>query len=211
MNPAVKRFAVLSKNSSDDMNTERIIANISKHIKLDEEETGFFLSLLKTRKLKKKELLLRAGDICRYESFVTQGCLRNYYIDENGVEHIVMFAIEGWWISDLYSLLTQQPARFSIEALEETEVLQISKDDLEQLYIKVPKFDRLYRILFQNAFIAQENRITQNLALTAEQRYLQFLQKYPALEQRVPQKQIAAFLGMTPEFLSMIRRKLSGK
>jgi CRP-like cAMP-binding protein len=211
MNPAVKRFAVLLKNSSDDMNTERIIANISKHIKLDEEETGFFLSLLKTRKLKKKELLLRAGDICRYESFVTQGCLRNYYIDENGVEHIVMFAIEGWWISDLYSLLTQQPARFSIEALEETEVLQISKDDLEQLYIKVPKFDRLYRILFQNAFIAQENRITQNLALTAEQRYLQFLQKYPALEQRVPQKQIAAFLGMTPEFLSMIRRKLSGK
>jgi CRP-like cAMP-binding protein len=211
MNPAVKRFAVLLKNSSDDMNTERIIANISKHIKLDEEETGFFLSLLKTRKLKKKELLLRAGDICRYESFVTQGCLRSYYIDENGVEHIVMFAIEGWWISDLYSLLTEQPARFSIEALEETEVLQISKDDLEQLYIKVPKFDRLYRILFQNAFIAQENRITQNLALTAEQRYLQFLQKYPALEQRVPQKQIAAFLGMTPEFLSMIRRKLSGK
>jgi CRP-like cAMP-binding protein len=193
------------------MNTAGILSNISKHIQLDEQETAFFLSLLKHHVLKKKEMLLRTGEVCRYENFVVKGCLRSYYLDDNGVEHIVMFAIENWWISDLYSLLTQSPARFSIESMEETELLQISKDDLELLYQKVPKFDRLYRILFQNAFIAQENRITQNLSLTGEQRYLEFQQKYPTLEQRVPQKQIAAFLGMTPEFLSMIRRKLSNR
>jgi CRP-like cAMP-binding protein len=193
------------------MQSDRIIANISKHIRLDEEEKAFFLSLLKPRTLKKKELLLRVGDICRYESFVNKGCLRSFYIDDNGVEHIVMFAIEDWWTSDLYSLLTRKPARFSIEAMEETEVLQIAQEDLELLYDKVPKFDRLYRILLQNAFIAHENRITQNLSLTGEQRYLEFQQKYPTLEQRIPQKQIAAFLGMTPEFLSMIRRRLTQK
>lgn len=132
-----------------------------------------------------------------------------YSIDENGQEHIVMFGVEGWWVSDLYSFLTESRASYFIDALEDTELLQISKTKLDLLYDRVPKFDRFFRIILQNAFISQQDRINQNLSFTAEQRYLNFLEKYPLLEQRIPQKQVAAYLGMTPVFLSMLRKKIA--
>jgi CRP-like cAMP-binding protein len=122
-----------------------------------------------------------------------------------------MFAVEEWWTGDLYSFLTQTPGNFIIDALEDTELLQISKDDLEKLYECVPKFERFFRLILQNAFVAQQQRINQNLSFTAEECYLHFIKKYPQLEQRLPQKQVAAYLGITPEFLSMIRRKLARK
>jgi CRP-like cAMP-binding protein len=114
-----------------------------------------------------------------------------------------------WWIGDLYSFLTQTPAIYYIDALEDTEILQISKHDLDTLFQHVPKFERFYRMVFQNALIAQRQRINQNLSFTAEQRYLNFIDKYPEMEQRISQKHVAAFLGITPEFLSMIRRKIA--
>lgn len=193
------------------MNTEPILKNIAKHITLDTEEEAYFISLLQQRIIKRKGFLLKQGEICRTEHFITMGCLRAYTIDENGFEHIVMFGIEDWWVGDLYSFLTQTPATYFIDALEDTELLQISKDNLDKLYTRVPKFERFFRIILQNAFIAQQKRINQNLADTAEQRYLDFRKNYPALDQRVSQKQIAAYLGITPVFLSMLRRKLSGK
>jgi len=122
-----------------------------------------------------------------------------------------MFAVEEWWTGDLYSFLTQTPGNFIIDALEDTELLQISKDDLEKLYECVPKFECFFRLILQNAFVAQQQRINQNLSFTAEERYLHFIKKYPQLEQRLSQKQVAAYLGITPEFLSMIRRKLARK
>lgn len=193
------------------MNTELIIQNISRHIRLDSTETDFFLSLLQSKNIKKKNFLLREGNICKTENFIVKGCLRTYSIDEEGTEHIVMFGIEDWWVGDLYSFLTNMPSRFFIDALEDTEVLQISKPDLETLYERIPKFERFFRLIIQNAFIAQQNRIHQNLAYTAEQRYLDFVQRYPHFEQRIPQKQVAAYLGITPVFLSMLRRRLAEK
>jgi len=193
------------------MSEEPIIKNISQHIQLDDREVDYFLSLLQPRTIKRKEYLLRPNEVCKYESFIAKGCLRTYTIDNAGLEHIVMFAIEEWWTGDLYSFLTQTPGNFIIDALEDTEVLQISKDDLEKLYECVPKFERFFRLILQNAFVAQQQRINQNLSFTAEERYLHFIKKYPQLEQRLPQKQVAAYLGITPEFLSMIRRKLAHK
>lgn len=185
--------------------------NIKKHITLTEKEQAFFASLLKEKSISKKEFLLRANTICHFETFVVKGCLRNFYIDNEGNEHTTLFATEGWWTGDLYSFITQSPSRYYIEALENTTVLQISKVDMERLYTEVPKFERLFRILLQNAYVAQEERIVQNLSNTAEQRYEAFKLKYPVLEQRIAQKHIASYLGITPEFLSMLRRKAMAK
>ena len=193
------------------MSEELILKNINRHIRLDREETDYFLSLLQTRVIRRKEFLLRANEVCKNESFITKGCLRTYTIDDAGLEHTLMFATEDWWTGDLYSFLTQQPSGLMIDATEDTTILQISRANLEQLYQKVPKFERFFRIMFQNAFIAQQERIKQNLSFTAEQRYCQFLDKWPDLEQRLSQKQVASYLGITPEFLSMIRRKQARK
>lgn len=193
------------------MDTDLIIQNISRHIQLDKTETDFFISLLQSKKLKRKEFLLKPGDICKTENFIVKGCLRTYTIDNNGFEHIVMFGIEDWWVGDLFSFLTQRPATYFIDALEDTEVLQITKTNLDKLYERVPKFERFFRLILQNAFIAQQQRINQNLSFTAEQRYLDFISKHPNLEQRLSQKQVSAYLGITPVFLSMLRKKLSQK
>ena len=193
------------------METDLILQNISRHIQLDKTEEDFFVSLLQSKKLKRKAFLLKHGDICRTENFIIKGCLRTYTIDENGFEHIVMFGIEDWWVGDLFSFITQNPTTYFIDALEDTEILQISKANLDRLFERVPKFERFFRLILQNAFIAQQNRINQNLSYTAEQRYLDFIKKYPQMEQRLSQKQVSAYLGITPVFLSMLRRKLSRK
>lgn len=193
------------------MNTELLLQHISRHIQLDQTETDFFISLLQTKKLKRKDYLLKAGDVCKTENFIVKGCVRTYTVDENGMEHIVLFGVEDWWVGDLYSFLTQQPATYFIDALEDTELLQITKANLDKLYARVPKFERFFRLILQNAFIAQQQRINQTLSFTAEQRYLDFIKKYPQLEQRISQKQISAYLGITPVFLSMLRRKRAQK
>lgn len=190
------------------MNPDLLLANISKHISLTAEERDFFTSLLKPRSLMCGEFLLREGDICKFESFVVRGCLKTFFQDENGFEHVIDFPIEEWWADDLYSLLTQTPSRTTIKAIEDTDLLQIGKTDLELLYREVPKFERFFRILFQNAFIAQREQINQAIATTAEERYLLFLQKKPYATKRFPQKDIASYLGVTPQFLSSLKRKL---
>jgi len=155
--------------------------------------------------------LLQEGDICRHENFVVQGCLRTYHIDSKGQEHIVQFAVEDWWIGDMYSFLTQKPSRYAIDALEDSVVLSIEKKSMDELYIKVPKFEKFYRHLLQNAFIALQERITSNISGTGEERYRQFQLKYSKIEERVPQRMIASFLGLTPESLSRIRRQFADK
>jgi len=190
---------------------ELILKNISRYIQLTKEETEYFTSLLKEKKLRRKQYLLQEGDICRYENFVVQGCLRTYHIDSKGQEHIVQFAVEDWWIGDMYSFLTQKPSRYAIDALEDSVVLSIEKKSMDELYIKVPKFEKFYRHLLQNAFIALQERITSNISGTGEERYRQFQLKYSKIEERVPQRMIASFLGLTPESLSRIRRQFADK
>jgi CRP-like cAMP-binding protein len=185
-----------------------LISSISKHISLTGEEIAFFTSLLKSKSLATGEFLLREGDICIYESFVTKGCVKTYYLDENGLEHIIDFSIEEWWADDLYSLLTQTPSRSNIKAIEDTHILQIRNTDLERLYQKIPKFERFFRVLFQNAYITQREQINQSLSASAEERYLLFIKKKPYAEQRFSQKDIASYLGVTPQFLSTLKKKI---
>ena len=190
------------------MSFDLLISSISRHISLTTEEVEFFTSLLKSKFLANGEFLLREGDICKYESFVIKGCLKTYYLDENGFEHIIDFSIEEWWADDLYSLLTQTASKSNIKAIEDTDILQIGKTDLELLYQKIPKFERFFRILFQNAYITQREQINLALSASAEERYLLFLKKKPYAEKRFAQKDIASYLGVTPQFLSTLKKKL---
>lgn len=172
------------------MNYDLILNNIARHIQLDKKEVECFTSILQHKTIKKKDFLIRTGEICRYENFVIKGCLRTYYIDSNGFERILQFAIEDWWTADLNSFLTQTPATLNIDALENSEVLQIEKNNMEELYKKVPKFERFFRIIFQNGYVAQQYCTMQKLAFTAEERYPQFKKKYPQFEQSASLKNI---------------------
>lgn len=190
---------------------ELIRNNITKHIGLTEQEFSYFTSLLQLKRLRKKQVLLGEGDVCMHEFFVNSGCLRQYYLDEKGQEHIVQFAVMDWWIGDQYSFVTGLPGKYFIDALLDSEILMIEKSKLEDLYINVPKFERFFRIAFQNAYVAMQARILSKLSETAEKSYLDFIRRYPNIEQAVPQHQIASYLGITPESLSRIRKQLSGK
>jgi len=182
-----------------------LLKNISRFITLTPEEEQYLTSILKIKKLKKKQYLLQEGDITRHQYFVNKGCLRTYTIDEKGQEHIIQFAIEDWWTGDMYSFLTQTAARYTIDAIEDSELLCLEKNALEELYIKVPKFEKFFRHLLQNAFVSMQERITANLSQPADERYCTFINKYPDMEKRLPLKQIASYLGITPESLSRIR------
>lgn len=190
------------------MNAALLLANLSKHVSLSSEEAALFTSMIKFRSLETGEYLLREGDICKYECFVATGCVKIFNVDENGFEHILDFCVEEWWADDLYSLLTETPSKSNIKAIEPTEVFQIGKADLEFLYQKIPKLERFFRILFQNAFISQREQINQALAATAEERYLLFISRKPYAERRFSQKDIASYLGITPQFLSALKKKL---
>jgi CRP-like cAMP-binding protein len=190
------------------MSEDLILKNISRHINLNQQEVEFFFSVLQSKTIRKKEFLLRPGEICRYQIFVAKGCLRNYTVDLNGFVHIGMFAVEDWWIGDLHSFLSEIPSTLFIDALEDTNVMMISKPNLELLYERIPRFERFFRILYQSSLITLAQKNMQNISSTAEDRYVNFINKYPQLQQRIPQKQIAAYLGITPEFLSVLRRKL---
>ncbi|PWT95201.1 MAG: hypothetical protein C5B52_18360, partial [Bacteroidetes bacterium] len=143
---------------------ELILQNIGKYISLSDQETELFISMLKIRKLRKRQFLVQAGEVCNYESFVNKGCVRQFYVDESGQEHTVMFAIEDWWTSDMYSIVTGKPALTNVDAIEDSEISSIHKDDLENLFIKVPKFERLFRILLQRAFVAHQQRLYENMS-----------------------------------------------
>ena len=184
----------------------QLLQYLNKYISLDEQEETLFYSLLKHKAVDKKDYLLRSGKICNYENFVLSGCFRTFYTDDEGKEHTTIFSSENWWVSDRTSFYSSAPSRLNIQAVEHSEVLQITKDNLESLYTSIPKFERFFRILFQNAYLSQQERIINKMALTAEERYAHFLSKYPELNNRLPLKIIASYLGITPEFLSLLRK-----
>ena len=188
-----------------------ILNNISGYIHIDEKDKAFFVSLLKPMKLKRRQMLLKEGEICRFSSFVTQGCLRGFSVDENGFEHVLNFAPANWWIADMYSLITQKPGVLNIEALENTEILTLSKVSQEELYVKVPVFERFFRIITENSLVTYQQRLIDNLSLTAEERYNNFCRRYPTLITYLPSKQIAAYIGVTPEFFSKMRHQMLKK
>jgi len=188
-----------------------ILQNISKHIKLDDNEIGRFTSVLVRKEFKKNEIILKEGLQCNVINYVQQGALRAFHVDQDIDENIVMFAINDWWITDMYSFVTGKPAIMNIDALEDTVVFQLHRDDLGHLYSSVPKFERFFRIVMQNAYIREQLRVIENLSMKAEDRYNNFLNKYPQFAQRLPLKQIASYLGITPEFLSVLRKRATKK
>ncbi|MES2773871.1 MAG: Crp/Fnr family transcriptional regulator [Bacteroidota bacterium] len=157
------------------------------------------------RLFRKRQFVLQEGNVCTHFNFVVRGCLRSYKIDEKGSIHILQFAAENNWINDLGSFHQVKPSALNIDALEDTVVLQISHEDLIALYIAAPKFDRIFRVLIENGFVHLQERLLQNISSTAEERYQSFLERYQHLTNRLSQVQIAAFLGLTPEFLSRLR------
>jgi CRP-like cAMP-binding protein len=186
---------------------QSILKNISKHVSLEEEEEQYFTALLKPKEIPRKSFLLREGQSCKTINYVQSGALRAFFIDKEGRESTIMFAIHDWWITDMYCFVTEQPAMQNIVAIRDSCVLQLKKSDLEKLFIDVPKFERFFRIIMQNSYIREQLRVLHNLSLPAEERYNIFINKYPQLIPHITQKQIASYLGVTPEFLSMVRKK----
>lgn len=190
------------------MNAQPLIDYLSRYIILTSEEETLFLSKVRFRKYLKGQYVVQQGDVCHYESFVISGCLKTFYIDHEGHEHIMMFAVEDWWTADLGSFLSQMPASYNVQCLEKCELAQISYHDLEALYLAIPKLERFFRIIIQKAFVASQQRIIDSFSLPAKERYLKFRQQYPQIDQRVPQYMIASYLGFTKEFLSKIRNQI---
>lgn len=189
----------------------QILNHVSRHIALSSEEAARFYSLLEFKTIPRKSLVLKTGVPCTVISYVNSGALRAFYTGEDDKESTIMFAIADWWITDMHSFVNQTPAMVSIEAIEDCSLAQLSKANLEKLFVEIPKFERLFRIMMQNAYIREQLRVLQNLSQPAEVRYENFIQKYPQISNRVTQKQIASYLGITPEFLSALRKSRATK
>ena len=188
---------------------ESLMSYFDRLIPLNREEKELVASKFHPRLYRKRQYILQEGNVCTQFNFVVRGCLRMYKIDEQGNTHVLQFAAENYWITDLGSFHSLSPSVLNIDALEDTVVLQISRDDLVSLYISAPKFDRIFRVLIENSFVQLQKRLLQNISSTAEDRYQSFLELYPHLVNRLSQIQIAAFLGITPEFLSRLRNRRS--
>lgn len=193
------------------MEDNLLIESVRKHVQVGPEAEAYLLQIARVRKLKRKEFLLQAGEINQTSAFVLSGCLRSYSLDRNGFEHIIQFAPRGWWVADLHSLVSAEPSKLSIDALEDSTVLCISRKDQEALFTKYPAFERYFRIILENSVAAQHNRLMDYLSLNAQERYEGFCQRYPTLMQTLPQKLIASYIGVTPEFLSKMRSQLLRK
>ncbi|WP_419802749.1 Crp/Fnr family transcriptional regulator [Mucilaginibacter sp.] len=182
--------------------------NLTSYVDLSAGELTLIHEHFQHKTYRKKTLLLSSGQVCDFEAYLVKGCLKRYYIDPNGEEIILQFAVEDWWVSDMVSFTEQIPSHLYIETIEETELLQISHQSKELLFQQIPKLERVFRLLVQRAYAVLENRFFTAITASAEERYLNFIKKYPNLPQRVPQYQIASYIGITPEALSRIRASL---
>tara|TARA_Y100001949_G_C15912872_1_gene297633 strand:+ start:242 stop:844 length:603 start_codon:yes stop_codon:yes gene_type:complete len=188
---------------------QSLLAHIRELVPISESEEIIIRDSYKPSHLKKKEFLLQKGHSSHFMRYVAEGCLKAYTVNEEGAEHILQFGINGWWVNDLYAYLTETPATFHIQAITNSVVLQIHRDRLNQLYDEVPMMDRFYRIKTQNGYVALQERTIHSMSKVAEHRYLEFIARYREMEQQIPQYMIASYLGITPEHLSAIRKKIS--
>lgn len=178
-------------------------------IDISDEEFEYAKTLFLPKKLRKRQFLMGEGDVCKFTVFTEKGLLRSYTVDEKGAEHILQFSMEGWWTSDLYSFLTGEPSLYFVEALEDSELLLITKDSWDLLLKEVPAFERYFRILIQNNLISTQRRLMGSFSETAEEKYNKLLQDCPSIIQRVPQHMIASYIGITRETLSRIRSNIA--
>jgi len=193
------------------VSVEKLFANFDDYIPLDEEERKDLSKKVIERKIKRRQFILQEEDICKHYTFVAEGCFKKFQVDQKGTEHNLQFIAENDWIMEIDSFYNEKPSRVFIEAIEPSIILQITKPDLINLFMSNPKFNRNFRVIIENRFVELENRVLQAISSTAEERYLTFLNQYPKLSQRLPNTQIASYLGITPEFLSKIRKEISKK
>lgn len=191
------------------MKVEPLIMYFENFLPLNEEEKTYLGKVFRERKIRRRQYILQEGEVCRFNSFVVEGCFRMYYVDDNGKEHNLQFAVENWWIGDIGSFHSEEPSKLNIEAIENAVILQIRKEDQLKLFVDFPKFNRIFRVFTENALISFQRRVLQNISSTAEERYLDFIERYPNFVDRISNVQIASFLGVTPEFLSTIRKRLA--
>ncbi|MBS7255720.1 Crp/Fnr family transcriptional regulator [Flavobacterium branchiicola] len=190
------------------MKENRFYENIKKHIDLSESEFAKLSSFYHVEEIQKNQMLLSEGEICDFEGYILEGCFKIFYKEDNVKDHILYFAIEDWWVLDIGSFVSGNPSKLNIQALEDSKIITITKEQKEKLYAEIPKTERLFRLMNQKALESIQLCMISMLNKTADKRYLEFKAKYPTLEQRIPQHQIAAYLGISHEFLSKIRRKL---
>ena len=177
-------------------------------IELSQEQSDWIKSLCVVKKLRKHQYLLQEGNICKQHAFVTKGCLRSYSVDCDGKEHVVKFAVEHWWIADRDSLLSGEPAKLNIDAVEDSEVVLLSKQNFDLICQKIPAFNDMVNNVLQSAYNASQKRVLANISLSAREKYEYFLQRYPDLALRIPLSMIASYLGISPETLSRVRNAL---
>ena len=187
---------------------EAINQNVCRYAAFSSEELATFNQLLAHKSIAKKQFLLHEGDVCRFEAYIVKGCIKSYFIDSNGFEVILTFGIEDWWVSDIDSFCTQQPSRMFIETIEDSELLLLTHQTKEQLLTKIPKFERVFRLMVQRHLASYQERLFADHAKTAQERYEYFLAKYPYISQRIPQHLIAASLGITPAYMRDIMRRV---
>jgi len=191
------------------MNTKPLIDYFNNILLLNDEETAYVEAAFKERRVKRRQYILQQGDICQHTTFVVAGCFRTYVIDNNGKEHNLQFAVENSWTVDIQSFFPNEPSQLNIEAMENSVVLQIKREDQFKLYLDYPKFNRIFRVLAENYVVRLQRRILHNISLSSEERYADFLERYPNLLNRISNVQIASYLGVTPEFLSTIRKRMA--
>ncbi len=189
-----------------DFTHSNILRHLKKVINLSENEQQEFVSILSEIKLNKKEFLIQPGELVDSEFYVVKGCLKAYYVDQNGDQHIIQFAIEDWWISDFEAFFNETPANLYVECIEDSILLGINRNSLDLLYQRIPQFERFFRIKTTNAFVSLRSRVLSTLQKSSKERYLEFCETYPKIEQRVANYQIANYLGIKPESLSRIRK-----
>ena len=189
----------------------RLIEHFESYLPLSTAERELVEARAALRKIKRRQMILQEGFVCRHYTFVVDGCFRMYGVDNKGTEHNIQFAAETDWIADIGSFHSGKPSHLFIEAIEPSVIIQIEKEDLYFLYRSIPKLDRIFKVIIENKYVELQNRVLQNISSTAQERYLNFLEQYPTLSLRLPNTQIASYLGITPEFLSKIRKDLTVK
>lgn len=187
---------------------ENLIEHIQKFVLLSDEDIFLLRNELQVVPVKKKEHLLQQGELCQASYFVSRGCLRMYYLKDSGTEQITQFAIENWWLTDHMALITGEPSSFSIQAVEDTEIISWNNASAEELFQKIPSLERYFRLVLQRAYAASQFRIKFLYGFTREELYHHFSSHFPDFVQRVPQYMLASYLGFTPEYLSEIRKKI---
>lgn len=190
---------------------KNILSNIKRYVSLDEKDEKQFIAIVRTTHVKRRQFIVQPNFVCAHQTYVLKGAFRSYFVNDDGIEHTIQFAIEDWFISDFNSYIHQTPASLFVEALEDSVVQQISYKEVEQLCAVNPKFERFFRLVAQKSFAFAQRRVLSNLGKSAEERYLEFQSLYPSIVLRVPQYALASYLGMSPEFLSKIRKRLATK